>query len=76
MLGLQRVHTEVQLESFIKIWDKVHSSVLSNNPDLIEWKPDKKGKYSAKSAYEFQFRARIQQPHLGRTWTIRAEGKN
>lgn len=44
--------------------------VLSNNPDMIEWKPNKKGKYSTNSAYNFHFSA-----HLERTWSIQAEGK-
>ena len=75
MKGLQRMHTDAQIEQFVRLWGEVQNVMLSNNRDSISWDLTANAAYSACSAYEIQFAARIAMPGLDRVWRCKMEGK-
>jgi hypothetical protein len=64
MRGLSRISNEEELHQFLELWAKIDGVQLSEEQDQIHWLLCASGKYSAKSAYEFQFHDRLLQPHL------------
>lgn len=64
MAGLQRMNTLEQVEAFIAIWERIQHVQLTNGHDLITWNHSKDGRYSARTAYDFQFASRVPQPLL------------
>ncbi|XBI05780.1 hypothetical protein VPH35_133899 [Triticum aestivum] len=79
MRGLNRMDGAAELEEFLCLWTKVQAvkqDILDNmNEDLIEWTLTTNNVYSAKSAYDIQFKTRIPSPALANVWKIKAEGK-
>jgi hypothetical protein len=64
MQGLSRISSEEELHQFLELWPKIADVHLSEEQDQIHWLLCANEKYSAKSAYEFQFHDRLLQPHL------------
>uniref|UniRef100_A0A453BYJ9 Reverse transcriptase domain-containing protein n=1 Tax=Aegilops tauschii subsp. strangulata TaxID=200361 RepID=A0A453BYJ9_AEGTS len=75
MQGLQRLDSYEQLCQFVGLWEKLQSVNLSYQRDKIKWNITANGRYSACSAYEIQFLARIEQPGIARVWRCKLEGK-
>jgi hypothetical protein len=75
MRGLNIITYEPQLDHFIDLWTQLQDVGLGSENDIIIWKNSADGKYSAKSAYEFQFFGRIPQPDLQKMRSLRVEGK-
>jgi hypothetical protein len=75
MRGLQRLSSPEQLDQFFVLWQRVQGITLSEAKDSISWSLTEDGCYSAKSACEFQFKARIPYPHLNKVWKVKAEPK-
>jgi hypothetical protein len=67
--------TSEQLDQFFSLWLKIQAVSLSDCPDTIRWTLTESGCYSAKSAYDLQFKMRIPLSQLNQAWKIRAEPK-
>jgi hypothetical protein len=75
MKGLERISSVEEMDQFFILWQKIQNVELSNAPDSISWSLTEDGCYSAKSAYEFQFKTRLPLPHLRQVWKVKAEPK-
>lgn len=75
MQGLQRMDSNDQLCQFVSLWEKLQMITLSTHRDKIKWTITANGRYSACSAYEIQFAARIEQPGIAQVWRTKLEGK-
>ena len=75
MLGLQRMTTEGQLNQFVRLWEELQSIQLTDSKDKILWNLIANRKYSAVSAYDTHFVARINKPGLAQVWRGKMKGK-
>lgn len=75
MQGLQRMTTEVQLNQFVRLWEEIQSIQLTDRKDKILWTLTANRRYSAASAYDVHFVARITKPGLAHVWRGKMEGK-
>lgn len=66
MVGLRHISMAPQLAQFVDLWHRVQEVVLTDERDEIRWNLTTNGVYSAKSAYEVQFLARVPRPHMAR----------
>ena len=75
MKGLQHMTTADLLHSFVTLWHKFQQFQANEEDDKITWNLMVNGDYSAKSAYEQQFIARIPMPRLLKVWKTKGESK-
>jgi len=74
--GLWRMSTVEEMAQFVLLWDLVHGVVLNGEEDRIIWKFTADGLYTAKSAYEIQFRGSYCSFKPGYLWSAYAEPKH
>ena len=74
--GLWRTQTVEEMAEFVRLWDLVQGVQLSEAEDEIIWKFNSDGQYTAKSAYEVQFKGTFCCFKPGRVWTAHAEPKH
>ena len=65
-----------EMAEFVMLWDKVQDVQLNDGEDNITWKLTTDGQYTAKSAYEFQFRGSYSSFEPKWIWTAHAEPKH
>jgi len=68
--------TVEEMAQFVLLWDLVHGVVLNGEEDRIIWKFTADGLYTAKSAYEIQFRGSYCSFKPGYLWSAYAEPKH
>ena len=71
--GLWRMQTVEEMAEFVRLWDLVQGIQLSEAEDEIIWKFNSDGQYTAKSAYELQFKGTFCCFKPGHVWTAHAE---
>jgi hypothetical protein len=76
MRGLWRMSTADQLAEFVLLWDRLLQVQLTDSPDQIRWRWAADGKYSSKSAYEFQFKGTYCTFNNRALWRAKAEEKH
>lgn len=74
--GLWRMSMMEEMAEFVMLWDKVQDVQLNDGEDNITWKLTTDGQYTAKSAYEFQFRGSYSSFEPKWIWTAHAEPKH
>ena len=74
--GLWRMTSEEEMIEFVVLWDLVESVELTPEDDKIVWKWTSHGDYTAKSAYEIQFRGSFCSFRPTAIWRAHAEGKH
>ena len=74
--GLWRMTSEEEMIKFVVLWDLVESVELTPEDDKIIWKWTSHGDYTAKSAYEIQFRGSFCSFRPTAIWRAHAEGKH
>ena len=74
--GLWRMSTVEEMAEFVALWDLVQNVQLTSEEDQIQWKWSADGMYSAKSAYEVQFKGSFCSFRPNHIWRAHAEGKH
>jgi len=74
--GLWRMTSEEEMIEFVVLWDLVESVELTPEDDKIIWKWTSHGDYTAKSAYEIQFRGSFCSFRPTAIWRAHAEEKH
>jgi len=74
--GLWRMSTVEEMAQFVLLWDLVQGVLLSDEEDRIIWKFTADGQYTAKSAYEVQFRGSFCSFRPRCIWPAYAEPKH
>jgi len=74
--GLWRMSTVEEMAQFVLLWDLVQGVLLSDEEDRIIWKFTADGQYTAKSAYEVQFRGSFCSFRPQCIWSAYAEPKH
>lgn len=74
MRGHQRINSEAQYNSFIRIRALVLTTHLGDGQDVITWNLTANNCYSAGSAYNTQFLGKIKDPRLHKVRSVK-EGK-
>ena len=64
------------MAQFVLLWDLVQGVLLSDEEDRIIWKFNADGQYTAKSAYEVQFRGSFCSFRPQCIWSVYAEPKH
>ena len=74
--GLWRMNSVEELAEFVRLWDLVQEVQLTDVEDVITWKFSPDGLYTAKSAYDVQFRGSYCCFQPKRVWSAHAEPKH
>jgi hypothetical protein len=74
--GLWRMSTVEEMAEFVMLWDLVQGVHFSDEEDKIVWKLTADGQYTAKSAYEVQFRSSFCSFNPKWLWSAHAEPKH
>jgi len=74
--GLWRMSLVEEMADFIALWDLVQEVQLTTEEDQISWKWTADAVYTAKSAYEAQFRGSYSSFLPTAIWRAHAEGKH
>jgi hypothetical protein len=74
--GLWRTTTTEEMAEFVTLWSKVQEVQLTDAEDEIRWRWSANGRYSAKSAYSFQFRGSYCSFNSKAIWKAKVEGKH
>jgi len=74
--GLWRMSTVEEMAEFVRLWDLVQDVHFSDAEDQIAWKFTADGHYTAKSAYEVQFRGSFCTLRPNWIWSAHAEPKH
>jgi len=74
--SLWRMQSVEEMAEFVRLWDLIQDVHLNEAEDTITWKFTPDGQYSAKSAYEVQFRGSYCDFHQKRVWTVHAVPKH
>lgn len=73
--NIKREPSHEVLLQFIKLWNYTQNISLTDMPDSISWKLESSGRYSAASAYHFQFFGRISSLESAIIWRIQIPAK-
>lgn len=73
--GLWRMQSGEELAEFILLWDVVQEVHLTDEDDQIRWRWTASGQYTAKSAYEAQFRGTYSSFYGATIWKAHIESK-
>lgn len=74
--GLWRMQSVEEMAEFVKLWDMVQEVQLTAVEDEIIWKFTADGQYTAKSAYDVQFKGSYCSFNSQRVWRAHAEPKH
>jgi hypothetical protein len=74
--GLWRMATADEMSEFVILWGLLQDVQLSNQEDIIRWKWSRDGVYSAKSAYQVQFKGTYCTFNQKSIWRATTEGKH
>lgn len=74
--GLWRMSTIEEMAEFIVLWDLVQGISLTDSADSIIWRWTAQGEYTAKSAYELQFKGTYCSFAAQYVWKAQVEGKH
>ena len=74
--GLWRMSSVEEMADFVALWDLVQDVQLTTEEDKITWKWTPDGSYTAKSAYEVQFKGSYCSFKPNAIWRAHAEGKH
>jgi hypothetical protein len=75
MCGLQRMDTEVALRQFVDLWQQLSQIQLTQENDIIKWSFTSSAQYTAKSAYQLQFRGAMAETSWDAIWKAKVETK-
>jgi predicted RNA-binding protein YlxR (DUF448 family) len=74
--GLWKMTSAEEMAELIKLWSLIQEVQLSQEEDQLIWRWSADGVYSAKSAYEVQFRGTYSTLNCSALWKAKAEGKH
>jgi hypothetical protein len=74
--GLWKMTSAGEMAELIKLWSLIQEVQLSQEEDQLIWRWSADGVYSAKSAYEVQFRGTYSTLNCSALWKAKAEGKH
>jgi hypothetical protein len=70
------MNTVEAMVEFVNLWGLLQPMVLTDEPDKISWRWTSNGVYTAKSAYDVQFRGSYCSFNTSAIWKAQAEGKH